>query len=391
MYSVRNQLVERAIEGVNPLYGVRLEDAASGELYEGDVIFETKTELASTTLSDDIELGAVCSQSLKVQLYGAKNKNLPGRTFDYYIYCRKPSGEQTTYGELAAYTHGQLGRVRIENISTIVQALCNEFIPLGTFICVRHRKNGDVSEIELYDRLYFSDDIYICGISLPASSRDIENDICSQLGCGNGNSYSDSAYLFDLNDAALYDSNGDRLKTGNFDFIISSIPEKCTKRQMLSYIAAAHGQFGFIDRFGRYVRKWYGKSVKQLSKDTIDEPTISEKPNRVTGVICTVNGTVLTAGNTDRTQGRVLEFENPYMTESLFDSLFARINELIWYTSEVSMRLGDPRFDIGDVVTYRDIDSGTVCTIPLTGLRTQFSGGFSADISAVGLSEEELL
>ena len=74
-----------------------------------------------------------------------------------------------------------------------------------------------------------------------------------------------------------------RLKTANFDFKISSIPKDTTMRQMLSYIASAQGEFGFVDRYGRYVRKWYGSSVKILDNNTIDLPTLgrtSEYPRR---------------------------------------------------------------------------------------------------------------
>ena len=52
-------------------------------------------------------------------------------------------------------------------------------------------------------------------------------------------------------------------------------------------------------------------------------------------------------------------------------------------------RLGDPRFDIGDVVTYTN--GADSYDIPITNLGFTFDGGLSADISAVGLSVEEQL
>lgn len=53
-------------------------------------------------------------------------------------------------------------------------------------------------------------------------------------------------------------------------------------------------------------------------------------------------------------------------------------------------RLGDPRFDVGDVITYVS-DSGESYDIPITNIGFNFDGGLSADISAVGLSVEEQL
>lgn len=85
----------------------------------------------------------------------------------------------------------------------------------------------------------------------------------------------------------------------------------------------------------------------------------------------------------------MLEFENPYMTESLLQSLWRRIGGFSWYTAELYHRLGDPRFDIGDVVTYTN--GADSYDIPITNLGFTFDGGLSADISAVGLSVEEQL
>ena len=77
------------------------------------------------------------------------------------------------------------------------------------------------------------------------------------------------------------------------------------------------------------------------------------------------------------------------MTESLLKSLWRRIGGFSWYTAELYHRLGDPRFDIGDVVTYTN--GADSYDIPITNLGFTFDGGLSADISAVGLSVEEQL
>lgn len=393
MYSVKNDKVKSAIESTNPLYGVRLSNITAAGIYSGDYIFSAETEASATTLSDDIELGAVCAQSCEVKITGVSDLSFLGQEFNLYLYLRDRNA-RITYGDLRYYSFAQLKRSTVQEISGFGEYLCNEFIPLGRFTCVRHKKNGDVSELTLYDRLYFSDDVYSCGVALPASSKAIEDDICSQLKCTNGISYKESYYLIDKNSAELYDKNGNRLKTTSFDFTVSSIPKDCTKRQMLSYIATAAGQFGYIDRSGRYVRKWYGDSVLTLSDNTVDEPTLSEKSNRVIGIVCTVpsltddSAVTLTVGNTDKTQGRVLEISDPYMTTSLLNSLFIRVKTLNWYTAEVNQRLGDPRLDLGDVVTYR-YSAKKSYTIPITGLNFTYNGGFSAEISAVGLNEEE--
>ena len=155
---------------------------------------------------------------------------------------------------------------------------------------------------------------------------------------------------------------------------------------MLGYIASAMGQFGFIDRFGKYVRKWYGEPVKTFDNNTIDTPTLSERPNRISGIRCKSDNIVREQGDDS---DRVIDFENPYMTDGLFNSLWHRLRyqNMSWYTADVLHRLGDPRFDPGDVVTYTE--NRVSHSLPLTGLAYSFDGGLSAQLKSHGVSVEE--
>lgn len=90
-------------------------------------------------------------------------------------------------------------------------------------------------------------------------------------------------------------------------------------------------------------------------------------------------------GETNESKGRILQLSCPYMNRSLLDSLFSRVKNYTWYTAQFRHRLGDPRLDVGDVVTY----SGAA--IPVTGLAFSYDGGLSADITAAGLNDEEQL
>lgn len=185
--------------------------------------------------------------------------------------------------------------------------------------------------------------------------------------------------------ADLLVSNGAQLVAASFDFEISTIAAGTTCRQMLGYIAAARGHFGFIDREGVYRTRWY-TSAREITPSEADEPTLSETPNIIVGVVCNIDDdTRMTAGETDESKGRILQFACPYMNRSLLDSLFSRVKNYTWYTAQFWHRLGDPRLDVGDVVTY----SGAA--IPVTGLAFSYDGGLSADITAAGLNDEEQL
>lgn len=367
----------------------RMEIESSDSVITGDKIISASSTSQSTSFSDDIELGAVCSQSWALQINDAEARFL-GNEYDLSLYLADLTGV-TTYSTLEQYTYAALSKLTVEQVSKLGEILGGERIPLGRFTCVKSKKSGGSAEITLADRLYFSDKVYKPTVTMPAWSKAIEDDICKQLGLSNGNDYTIPAKLRAKGGARLYGKGHIRLKTANFDFKISSIPKDTTMRQMLSYIASAQGEFGFVDRYGRYVRKWYGSSVKILDNNTIDLPTLGERPNVLAGIVCKVSDSeTLRLGNTTGSAGRVLEFENPYMTMSLLRSLWHRIGGFSWYTTELFHRLGDPRFDVGDVVTYVS-DSGESYDIPITNIGFNFDGGLSADISAVGLSVEEQL
>ena len=385
MYEVTSTAVSERIESYCRTWRMWLEDADS--VIMGDMIMSGTSTQQSTSLSNDIELGAVCSQSWNMTISGRDTKYL-GKEYDLYLYLVDYAHGYTTYADLENYTYGELSKLTVKQIGKLGEMLGGEKIPMGKFTCVKSKRSSDSTELTFADRLYFSDKAYVPSVRLPAWSRAIEDDICKKLGLTNGNDYSKSAKLRAKGGARLYDKNKLRLKTANFDFLIETIPEKTTMRQMLSYIASAQGQFGVVDRFGRYVRKWYGRSEKILDNNTIDLPVLSERQNVIAGIICKVSDEqTLKLGITSGSSGRVLEFENPYMTSSLLNSLWYRIKGFSWYTTELYHRLGDPRYDIGDVVTY---DSGTeTYDIPITNLGFNFDGGLSADISAVGLSVEE--
>ena len=354
----------------------------------GDNIMSATSDVQSSSLSDDIELGAVCSQSWALQINDAEARFL-GNEYDLSLYLADLTGV-TTYSTLEAYTYAELSKLTVEQISKLGEVLDDEKIPMGRFTCVKSKKSGGSVQLTMADRLYFSDKPYVPHIPMPNWNKAVEDDICRQLGLQNGNDYTEVRLLRDKNGRRLIDKNGKVLYSKYFNFKVSSVPKDVTMRQMLSYLASAQGQFGYVDRFGRYVRKWYGSSVKTLDNNTIDLPTLSESQNAIVGIICKVSDDVtLSLGVTDTTQGRVLEFENPYMTESLLQSLWRRIGGFSWYTTELYHRLGDPRFDIGDVVTYTN--GADSYDIPITNLEFTFDGGLSADISAVGLSVEEQL
>ncbi|MGN0633910.1 MAG: hypothetical protein ACI4JW_08575 [Oscillospiraceae bacterium] len=381
MYTVRNQAVAEKIMSDCRTWRIWLENTETGAAVMGDHIMDADSQQNSTSLSDDIELGAVCAQSWTVNVTGT-TENFVGKEYRLYFYLKDFTHGTTTYGDLKTYTCGALKGLTIAQIKTLGEVLEGELIPMGVFTCVKAPRSGDGRQLVLYDKLYFADRVYERKVSMPAYASDIEKDVCRQLGMGCKGS-SISGDLHDSEGAALIGSDGLRLRAASYDFTISKIAAGTTCRQMLSYIASARGHFGTVDRSGAYMTRWYTKCGYTVSGDTADEPTVSEKPNQIVGIVCKVSESTTLSKIVNDGKGRILEFENPYMNKSLLESLFSRIRNYTWYTSQLHHRLGDPRLDIGDVVSCED------CEIPVTGLAFSYDGGLSADISAVGLNEEE--
>lgn len=385
MYQVTSETVGQRIER-GSVYGIMLEGENS--VLTADDIFNGSSAQTSTSLSDDIELGAVCSAGWRITTF--KNGDYLGQKFRLSLYIADLSESgRTTWGDLESYTAGKLSKMTVSQVSRLGEILDGELIPMGEFTCVKAPRTGDGRELYLYDKLYFADKPYAPLINLPALASAVEQDICEQLGIVCAASYSAQGYLYGTNNLdrsqLILTASGQTLFTASFDFTIDSVEAGTTMRQMLGYIAAANGQFGCIDRQGRYVRRWYGESVMTIDRDHADEPVLSETANRIVGIRCVVGDALLTAG--EQTGGRVLELENPYMTQSLVNALFQRVKGMSWYTAQIYERLGDPRHDIGDTVTIATEDGDY--DIPITNLSYVFDGGLAADIEAVGLTDEE--
>lgn len=384
MYQVSAEL-QAAILSSSPLYGIMLEDLTTARTLTAEAIFTATSDRESTSLSDDIELGAVCSQSWTVNIADSAGGYV-GHMFRLSLYIADVAdieGGKMTWGRLARYKFGRIKTLTPRQIRRLGEVL-GEPIPMGVFICTKAPKNGTGRELSLYDMLYFADREYKCGLQLPASAEAVEQDVCRQLGiqCMGG---AVSGDLQESGGADLLAADGAQLVAASFDFEISTIAAGTTCRQMLGYIAAARGHFGYVDREGVYRTRWY-TSAREITPSEADEPTLSENPNIIVGVVCNIDDdTSMTAGETDESKGRILQLSCPYMNRSLLDSLFSRVKNYTWYTAQFRHRLGDPRLDVGDVVTY----SGAA--IPVTELAFSYDGGLSADITAAGLNDEEQL
>lgn len=387
MLVIDNDNIVKKIESYCRTWRIWLEDVQSGAVIMGNEIFSDSSSAQTTASSNDIELGAVCAAQHNISVFDKEGRNFLGREFALSLYLKDFNAAPVTYADLHQFTYRNLASLTVEQIKQLGEIMEGCLIPMGRFVCVKSKRIENTCDLTLCDRLYFADKEYVQTSGSPREAMWIEREICAKLGIPNGISYSDRSYLSESSGKRLY-AGGKRLKTRSYKFTMDNIPKGTTMRQVLGYIASANGQFGMIDRYGRYVRKWYGNPVKLLDNNTIDVPTISEKPNTIVGLICHVTDEkTLSTGDVSGATGRIIEFDNPFMTQELFESLWHRLKGMTWYTADINQRLGDPRLDPGDVVVYSDGVNNY--SIPITNQSYSFDGGLSCTIKAVGVSTQE--
>ena len=83
MYTVQNEPVSQCIESYCRTWRLWIENAEG--VISGDSIMSADSSMQATSLSDDIELGAVCSQSWNMTISDTETAFL-GKEYDTYLY-----------------------------------------------------------------------------------------------------------------------------------------------------------------------------------------------------------------------------------------------------------------------------------------------------------------
>lgn len=174
-----SELVAQRIESYCRTWRLWIENA-EGVISGDSIMSADQLHAGNPSLSDDIELGAVCSQSWNMTISDTETAFL-GKEYDTYLYLV----DYETNGILA-----------------------DEKIPMGRFTCVKSKKSGGSVQLTMADKLYFSDKPYVPHIPMPNWNKAVEDDICRQLVLQNGNDYTEVRLLRDKNGRRLIDKNG---------------------------------------------------------------------------------------------------------------------------------------------------------------------------------------
>ena len=149
------------------------------------------------------------------------------------------------------------------------------------------------------------------------------------------------------------------------------------------------GGNGMLNRDGAYTVEFANfTESRQLKNDRIHASEIGDEVKTITGLTCVVDDeTTLSAGSI----GTVIEFRCPWMTQSRLHKLWVRLNGCKWHPASIDEKIGDPRRDLGDRVRYVSPALAGMPSVEyfplLTGVRYEFDGGLSVEITSCGDTE----
>lgn len=211
------------------------------------------------------------------------------------------------------------------------------WLPLGVFYVDNRKKQNKVWTFECYDGLVFADIAYISQLTYPTTMQAVWDEICDRAG-------------FEYDDSVQIDPS----------LTLNAGPAGYTCREVLGYIAGAHGASVVMSRDGKV-------SWKRFAAD--DDPVFefSERDYirvKQTNPVKTYTRLVVTydpednltyeAGEGD--ENHTLHLVNPLMTQEMVNALLDQINGLAYVPIEMDAR-GFPHLELGDVIGYEYTES----------------------------------
>ena len=263
------------------------------------------------------------------------------------------------YVDVSAYTNKYLtGREFLLESGVQLSDGTYEYAPIGYFTVQTPSGDYDETSFTAYDRMIKFEKVYSSNLTYPTDSAAVLDEICIICGVTLATPIENSIAI-----------------TENL--------KGYTCREVLGYIAGIHGFFACIDRFGELNLRWYSDTPIEKTLRYMWAFEKAQEPYEVEKIeVAKDSETAYTSGNGIIT----LHHSNPYATQGITDSLFAKLGGYSYMPAEIEM-LDDIRLDPWDVinVTYYD---GIAYSIPCMSIVHDF-GAVSTTVKAVGKTSTE--
>lgn len=287
-----------------------------------------------------------------------------------------------------------------------------EWIPMGYFTIKEQKKDRNLLTFTAYDRLESKlAKAYKSKITkYPAESKDFLIDISEQTGVEFDTSKLSDNLIIDKI-LTVNDQSGEKIYKEPFDGF--------TMQQVVGYIAQLHGTFAICDRNGKVTFRWYealttdypgkiGDTAGSYLKDQnlsfiyntieflkeshtyliktnryFDDLLQSETMCQISGISCDTENNHYESGTNINTN-----LSNPVMTQEWLDKILEKIKDTRYYPVSFSF-MGDPRLDVGDVVTIVDAKNNLI-DVPVMQHTITFDGGLLSEVASYGFEEKEV-
>ena len=282
----------------------------------------------------------------------------------------------------------------------------------GVFYNKRAKKDRNLLTFTAYDRLESKlAKAYKSKITkYPVESKEFLADISEQTGVEFDTSKLSDNLIIDKI-LTINDQSGEKTYKEPFDGF--------TMQQVVGYIAQLHGTFAICDRNGKVTFRWYGalatdhpgkigdtagsyledqnlsfiyntieflkESHTYLIKTNryFDDLLQSETMCQISGISCDTENNHYESGTNINTN-----LSNPVMTQERLNKILEKIKDMSYYPVSFSF-MGDPRLDVGDVVTIVDAKNNLI-DVPVMQHTITFDGGLLSEVASYGFEEKEV-
>ena len=158
--------------------------------------------------------------------------------------------------------------------------------------------------------------------------------------------------------------------------------EGFTCREVLSYVASICGGNAVITRDGKFTIKSLSEIKKSIDGNNYFDYKREEVKYKIGKISCQIDeNNILYKGSTG-TDSMELGFENPWVTETILNDLYNRLNGLSYLGYSMKWQ-GDLSLDPYDIVTVTDIKN-VIRKIPILSQKISYTGGLTSEIGAKG-------
>lgn len=257
-----------------------------------------------------------------------------------------------------------------------------EYIPMGIYTIQNPRVQGNTISFTAYDRLTSRcNGGYFSKITYPADALDVLSEIESMTGITVDKTGLARGVQIQKRTVINEDVDSEE------DTVITTYVnpfDGYTYKETIGFIAGLFGKFAVCGRTGNIEYRWYADTGYTVTADTFYDDFEESEEGFILGRLeCDTADQTLVSGT--GTTG--ISFSNPVMTQGTLDGIFSIVKDLAFIPGMVRF-IGDPRIDLGDIVTVVKNDS-TEFRVPVIHILTAYDGGLMQSLTSAGNTESE--